>query len=95
MGHLVYAHPASGERFYIRMLLNLVVGERSFKDIQTINGVVYTTYKEACFQRALLDSDKEWHIALQNSSNYATAPQFRDLFVPMLIFCEVSNPAEL
>ncbi|KAL8134972.1 hypothetical protein AgCh_009840 [Apium graveolens] len=95
VGQLVYAHPASGERFYMRMLLNPVVGARSFKDIRTVNSVVCTTYKDACFQRGLLHSDKEWHVALQDASNYATAPQLRDLFVTMLIFCGVSNPADL
>lgn len=95
IGRMVYAHPASGERFYMRMLLNLIAGAKNFKDIRTVNGIVYPTYKEACFQIGLLHSDREWHIALQDASSYATAPQLRDLFVTMLIFCEISNPAEL
>ncbi|XP_017225164.2 uncharacterized protein LOC108201383 [Daucus carota subsp. sativus] len=94
VGRMVYAHPASGERFYMRQLLNIVQGATSFEDIKRVGGVVYHTYKEACFHRGLLDSDKECHIALEDANAYATAPQLRDLFVTLLVFCEVSNPSE-
>ena len=49
VGHMVYAHPASGERFYMHMLLNIVTGPQSFDDIRTVDGVLYPTYKDACF----------------------------------------------
>nr|XP_017256445.1 PREDICTED: uncharacterized protein LOC108226004 [Daucus carota subsp. sativus] len=95
VGRMVYAHPASGERFYMRLLLNLVVGPQSFEDIRTVDNIIYPTYKEACFHRGLLESDKEWHIALSDASLYANASQIRDLFVTLLVFCEISNPSEL
>nr|XP_017234917.1 PREDICTED: uncharacterized protein LOC108208855 isoform X2 [Daucus carota subsp. sativus] len=95
VGRMVYAHPASGERFYMRLLLNHVIGATSFEDIRTVEGFVCPTYKEACFRRGLLESDKEWHIALDEASSFASAPQLRELFVTMLLFCEVSNPLEL
>nr|XP_017245346.1 PREDICTED: uncharacterized protein LOC108217005 [Daucus carota subsp. sativus] len=95
VGRMVYAHPASGERFYMRLLLNIVVGAQSFEDIRTVDGIVYSTYKEACFQRGLLESDNEWHIALHDASLSASAHQLHDLFVTLLVFCEVVNPREL
>lgn len=95
VGRMVYAHPASGERFYMRLLLNIVTGATSFEDVRTVDGIVYTTYKEACFHRGLLESDKEWHIALEDAASYANAPQLRELFVTLLLFCEVSDPATL
>ncbi|WOG82236.1 hypothetical protein DCAR_0101398 [Daucus carota subsp. sativus] len=95
VGRMVYAHLASGERFYMRLLLNLVVGPQSFEDIRTVDNIIYPTYKEACFHRGLLESDKEWHIALSDASLYANASQIRDLFVTLLVFCEISNPSEL
>ena len=79
----------------MRLLLNIVQGATSFEDIRKVGGVVHRTYKEACFHRGLLDSDKEWHIALEDANAYATGPQLRDLFVTLLVFCEVSNPSEL
>ncbi|XP_074362378.1 uncharacterized protein LOC141702627 [Apium graveolens] len=95
IGRMVYAHPASGERFYMRLLLNIVVGVKTFEEIRKVDGIVYSTYKEACFHRGLLESDKEWHIALTDASLCASASQLRDLFVTLLVFCEVSNPSEL
>ena len=95
VGRMVYAHPASGERFYMRMILNFVAGAKNFADVRTVDGVVCSTYKEACFRRGLLESDREWHIAIDDAANYATAPKLRELFVTLLIFCEVTDPGTL
>nr|XP_017217380.1 PREDICTED: uncharacterized protein LOC108194955 [Daucus carota subsp. sativus] len=95
VGRMVYAHPASGERFYMRLLLNLVAGATTFEAIRTVDGIIYPTYREACFHRGLLESDNEWHVALDDASSYATAPHLRELFVTMLLFCEVSDPSAL
>jgi hypothetical protein len=43
VGRLYYSHPSSGERYYLRMLLDTVKGCTSFEDIRTINGIVYPT----------------------------------------------------
>ncbi|XP_074375138.1 uncharacterized protein LOC141716868 [Apium graveolens] len=95
VGRMIAAHPSSGECFYMRLLLNIVAGAKSFEDIRTVNGIIYDTYKEACFQRGLLESDNEWNIALEEAATFANAAHLRDLFITLLIFCEVSNPAEL
>ena len=92
---MVYVNPSFGERFYMRLLLNIVQGPKSFDDIRKVGGIVHRTYKEACFHRGLLDSDNEWHIALVDADAYATRPQLRDLSVTLLVFCEVSNPSDL
>ena len=60
VGRIYYAHPASGEKYYMRMLLNVVQGCTSFEDIRTVNGVVHTSYKAACEALGFLDDDKEW-----------------------------------
>ena len=75
------------------MLLNVVKGARSFKEIRTINNVAYSDFRSACY--GLLDDDKEWHEALNHVSHWASGKQLRELFVTMLIFCEVSNPYKL
>ncbi|XP_074342273.1 uncharacterized protein LOC141679760 [Apium graveolens] len=89
IGRMVYAHPAAGERYYLRLLLNFVVGPKSFEEIRTVDGVVYPTYKEAYFHRGLLESDKEWHVALGDASLCANVAQLRDSFVTLLVFCEI------
>ena len=92
---MYYAHPSSGERFYLRMLLNIVKGPRNFKELRTINDVTYPTYKEAYYALGLLDDDKEWHDSLIEASSWASGQQLHQLFVTMLLFCEVADPLSL
>jgi hypothetical protein len=89
VGSIFYSHPASSERFYLRMLLNIIKGPQSFEEIKTVNNVVYPTFKLACYVFCLLDDDKEWHDALNQTFHWASRKQFHELFVTMLIFCEV------
>lgn len=48
IGHLYYANPVEGGRFFLCMLLMIVKGATSYEDIRTYNGTVYQTFKEAC-----------------------------------------------
>ncbi|XP_075640552.1 uncharacterized protein LOC142612333 [Castanea sativa] len=94
-GRAYYTHPSNGERFYLRMLLNIVKGPRNFEELRTINNVTYPTYKEACYALGLLNDDKEWHDSLIEASSWANGQQLRQLFVTMLLFCEVADPLSL
>jgi hypothetical protein len=48
IGRMYYAHPTSGERYYLRMLLNYVKGATSYEHLQTMDGKVHDTFKDAC-----------------------------------------------
>ncbi|KAG6672457.1 hypothetical protein I3842_16G058500 [Carya illinoinensis] len=63
--------------FYLRMLLNIVKGRRSFEEIRTIDNILYPSL--------------EWHETLNQASQWASGKQLRELFVTILIFCEVAN----
>ncbi|GJZ51267.1 ATP-dependent DNA helicase PIF1 [Tanacetum coccineum] len=95
IGRIVYSSPASGERYYLRMLLNVVRGVQSFKELMTVNKQLYATFKETCFAYGLLNDDKEWTHAISEASLWALGPQLRDIFVTMLLFCDVSRPLKL
>ncbi|XP_074377793.1 uncharacterized protein LOC141719321 [Apium graveolens] len=95
VGRIYFAHPSSGERFYMRMLLNFLKGSTSFECIRTINGVTYPTFKAACYALGLLDDDREWIDCLSEAAVWATGNELRNLFVTMLVFCQVSNVPEL
>ncbi|KAK9991440.1 hypothetical protein SO802_026425 [Lithocarpus litseifolius] len=69
IGCIYYAHPASGERLYLRMLLNVVKGARSLKEMRTINNVECSDFRSAGYALGLLDDDKEWHEALNHASH--------------------------
>ncbi|GKB52832.1 DNA helicase [Tanacetum coccineum] len=95
IGRLVYVHPASEELFYLRMLLCHQQGCKTFKDIRTVNKVIYDTYRAACEALGLLGDDKEWHTALEEAAFSSTSTELRNLFVQILIFCEVAAPKRL
>ncbi|CAD6259972.1 unnamed protein product [Miscanthus lutarioriparius] len=91
IGRLYYVHPSVGERYFLRMLLLVVKGARSFEEVRTYNGVVYSTFRLACNARGLLGDDQEWYSAFDEAAAWATSPQLRKLFVTMLLFCEVKD----
>ena len=95
IGRVYYTHPLSGENFYLRMLLNIIKGPRNFKEIRTVNNITYPTYKDACCALGLLDNDNEWHDCIIEASNWASGKQLRQLFVTILMFCEVSDTLNL
>ncbi|KAM5549294.1 hypothetical protein ABKV19_000622 [Rosa sericea] len=95
IGRITYVHPAAGELYYMRMLLNIQKGCNNFDSIKTINGITYSSYQEACRVLGLLGDDKEWIEALQNSLHAATASEIRQLFVTIILFCDVADPQML
>ncbi|PIA58337.1 hypothetical protein AQUCO_00500336v1 [Aquilegia coerulea] len=61
IGRIYYAHPTSGERYYLRILLKHVKGARNYEDLRT--------FIEACCARGLLDDDGEWNEGLQTAGS--------------------------
>ena len=71
IGRLNSSHYSSGELWYLRMLLCRVHGPTCFKDLQTVEGITYNTFQEACGALGLLKEDNEWHEAiLENVCKY-------------------------
>jgi hypothetical protein len=69
---MYYAHPNSGERFYLRTLLTSVRGATSFEDLCRVNGVLYSTFHAACLAYGLLEDDNEWRQCLQEAAHMAS-----------------------
>uniref|UniRef100_A0A803LHZ9 ATP-dependent DNA helicase n=1 Tax=Chenopodium quinoa TaxID=63459 RepID=A0A803LHZ9_CHEQI len=95
IGRIYFAHPAFGEKYYLRLLLNIVKGATCFEDIKTVGGIIHPTYKAACHALGLLIGDNEWHECLHEAVIWATSTQLRNLFATILLFCEVSDPKYL
>ncbi|KAL3513656.1 hypothetical protein ACH5RR_026373 [Cinchona calisaya] len=85
----------AGERFYQRTLLNIVKSPRSYEEIRIVNGIAYPTFKQAYQAFGLLGGDEEWHKAIREAANWQTGQQLHELFVTILLFCEVVNPLDL
>ena len=91
IGRMYFCGPKSGERFFERLLLLHIKGATSFDSLKTINGILYSTYREACNAKGLLASDDEWKEVLEDASSMLTGFQQRLLFAVILTDC---NPAE-
>jgi hypothetical protein len=77
------------------MLLCHQKGCRGFTEVQTVNRIMYPTYRAACQALGLLGDDKEWDTTLEESCVSASSPELRFLFAQLLTHCEVANPVEL
>lgn len=71
------------------MLLLIVKGACSYESLRTYNNTTYSTFKETCQACGLLGDDKEWLHAFDEASAWAT--QLRQLFVTMLLYCDITN----
>lgn len=92
VGRIQFVSPGSGEKFYLRTLLNYVKGPTSYDEIKTIKNIQYKTFKEACFALGLLEDDKEFIDAINQASQWATADFMRSLFVTLLVTNQFSQP---
>jgi hypothetical protein len=91
IGRLYYVHPSAGERYYLRLLLLAIKGACSYECLRSFNNTVFPSFKEACQARGLLGDDKEWFDAFEEAASWATGPQLRQLFVTMLLYCQISD----
>ncbi|KAL4559822.1 hypothetical protein LXL04_031968 [Taraxacum kok-saghyz] len=94
IGRLYFVSPSSGEKYYLRLLLNVVRGPLTFQDIRTVDGVVHPTYMSACKALSLLGNDVEWVESIRDAAQWQSGNRLRELFVSILMFCSVADPAK-
>ena len=95
LGRMYFVPPTSGERFYLRTLLTIARGPRSFTDLRTFQNVCYPTFQDACRARGLLEDDEEWSLCLTEATQIQCGRSLRHLFSSMLLFCQVNSPERL
>ncbi|XP_028078844.1 uncharacterized protein LOC114280672 [Camellia sinensis] len=95
IGRMYFASPNCGEIFYLRLLLTVVKGPKSFQSLRTVDDVVHDTFKLACIARGLLKDDKEWIQCLKEAAVIKTGYQLRRLFSIILTQCSPLNPCAL
>ena len=59
--------PSKEEQFFLRLLLTIFEGGKSWEHLRTQNGQVFSTFKEACMARRLLEDNHEWMICLEEA----------------------------
>jgi hypothetical protein len=81
IGRIYHCSPVSGERFYLRLLLTVVRGPRSFDELYLVEGVRYPTYYAACIARGLAENDQEWFQCFDEAILSTTGHGLRTLFL--------------
>jgi hypothetical protein len=89
---LSFASPAEGQRFYLGILLIVVVGLHSFEDLQIVDGMIYGTFKDACNAMDFLQDDGEWLQCLEEAATMQTSASLSNLFVLILSECHPTHP---
>jgi hypothetical protein len=95
IGRIYTCSPFAGERYYLRLLLIIIPGAKSFSDLRTVMGIEYSTFKMACGALGLLDDDQEWVACFKEAVSFTTGHNLRILFSTALIYQEISNPEVL
>ncbi|AQK79503.1 hypothetical protein ZEAMMB73_Zm00001d035706 [Zea mays] len=95
VGRIVSAHPAEGERFFLRLLLNHVTGATSYADLRTVDGDTLPSFREAAQMRGLLEADDTIDECLNEAAIYQMPSALRRLFATILVYCEPNDVAEL
>jgi len=80
VGRIVSAHPAEGECYYLRILLNHVAGATSYEDLRTIGGVIQPSFREAAEKRGLIEEDSSLDECLSEAALYQMPSSLRRLF---------------
>uniref|UniRef100_A0A0A9DUN1 ATP-dependent DNA helicase n=1 Tax=Arundo donax TaxID=35708 RepID=A0A0A9DUN1_ARUDO len=91
IGRIVSAHPAEGERYYLRILLNHVTGAISYDDLRTVDGNILPTFREAAEKRGLIEADNTLDECMTEAELFQMPSSLRRLFATILVFCEPSD----
>ncbi|KAF3614012.1 hypothetical protein T459_07050 [Capsicum annuum] len=95
IGRVVTCHPTEGERYYLRLLLINVRGPKSYKDLLTVNGEFYNTFRESAEKRELLLCDNNLIECMSEAVGYQMPSSLRHLFAVLLTYCNPNNSKEL
>ena len=91
VGRIVSAHPAEGDRYYLRVLLNHVTGATCYDDLKTVDGQLLGSFCEATERRGLIEGDNTLDDSLTESTLFEMPSSLRRLFATILVFCEPSD----
>lgn len=95
IGRIYTIHPNNTECYFLRLLLHHIKGPTSFSSLRTINGVIHSNFQSACKALGLVEDDGHYNNTLQEASISDMPSKLRELFVIMLIHCQLTDPLQL
>ena len=95
IGRLVTVEPREGERYYLRLLLIHIPGPMSFDDLLMVRGHKTASFREACLELGLLESDSYIEQALEEAAQFQMPYLLRSLFAMLLFYCCPKDPKHL
>ncbi|XP_058784406.1 uncharacterized protein LOC131659198 [Vicia villosa] len=95
IGRLIWVPPTTGELYYLRMMLTIVKGPKTYEDIQKVGDTQYHTFREAGFAMGFLTDDREYIGAIIEASVWGSGHFLRKLLVIVLLSGVVSRPVYL
>lgn len=72
IGRVVYVSLAVGDKYFLRILVNVVKGFTCFEDLKIVGGVFFEKYREVCYARGLFDDDREWYDVIEELLYWVT-----------------------
>ncbi|XP_073120893.1 uncharacterized protein [Henckelia pumila] len=79
-------HPTDGEKFYVKLLLMHIRKPTSFKDLRTVNGKTYATFREAAQILGLMEDDNTIDNCMEEATSYLMPIALRQLFATALVY---------
>ncbi|XP_071914004.1 uncharacterized protein [Coffea arabica] len=95
IGRLVTVELRKGERYNIKLLLTHVQKPTLFDDLLMVRGHKTGSFREACLQLGLLESDSYIEEALQEAAHFQMPYLLRSLLAMLLFYCSPKNPKHL
>lgn len=95
IGRMYTVSPKDAERFYLRLILLHVKGATSFKNLRTVNGIEFETFRESAKARGLLLDDDVWQNTLDDAIASQMPAQLRQVFAYICAYCSPTEPAKL
>ena len=92
IGRMPVAHPTQGEHYFLRTLLTIKKGVRSYRDLYCVDGVQYDCASAACRALGLISDDSEWISYFDEIRSFATASSLRRTFASAISFATVVDP---
>lgn len=95
IGRMRFVHPMAGETFYLRLLLTVKKGAKSWNDLKLVDDIQHPTFQATCLAMGLLQDDGEWDQCLAEAGGMQTGLQLRRLFAMILLNCHPTAPHTL